>query len=398
MSVRTRIELQTAKHLTAAQELALVKAAYARQESSALRATLASLMVQADEFEGIIALLEGRKDLSIRQEMQLATAWLRRESEEGHAASLSMIERAMAKAQSPEHRGAVLALRSKVEAKLGHSDAARSTLIEALRLDPHNKDVCKRLATIDLTAGRAADLLNVTSDLLDRGANHAWSFASHAMARAATGDIAGAHDVLNDKRFRHAEILSPPAGWDDIESFNAALAEELVSHSGLRFTRYGSAAELSWRIDAPLTRKTPLLRLLLEQIRAAVDRYIETIADIDHDWVRARPMDARLDSSCVITEAPGYEAWHLHPFAWLSGAYYVRVPDAIAFGQGDEGVIAFGLPEDIAGAEAAEAFGIETIRPQNGLMLLFPSQVFHRTYPHGLDDRRICIAFDVRPV
>jgi hypothetical protein len=30
--------------------------------------------------------------------------------------------------------------------------------------------------------------------------------------------------------------------------------------------------------------------------------------------------------------------------------------------------------------------------------MLFPSHSYHRTFAHGLDQRRVCFAFDVRPV
>jgi Putative 2OG-Fe(II) oxygenase len=38
------------------------------------------------------------------------------------------------------------------------------------------------------------------------------------------------------------------------------------------------------------------------------------------------------------------------------------------------------------------------IRPEPGLLLLFPSYLTHRTWPTGKPEHRICVAFDVRPV
>ncbi len=99
----------------------------------------------------------------------------------------------------------------------------------------------------------------------------------------------------------------------------------------------------------------------------------------------------------MIAESEGFENWHVHQFGWLSGAYYVRVPEAIANGKTQEGCIAFGLPDDLAGEAGAAAFGTRIIRPVSGLLLLFPSHTYHRTFPHGHRDRRICVAFDVKP-
>ena len=103
-------------------------------------------------------------------------------------------------------------------------------------------------------------------------------------------------------------------------------------------------------------------------------------------------------TSGLITGGDGFENWHLHPFAWLSGVYYVRVPDQIANGNSRNGCIAFGLPEDLAGKAGAEAYGQRLVRPQEGLMLTFPSHAYHRTYPHETAGKRICFAFDVRPI
>ena len=70
----------------------------------------------------------------------------------------------------------------------------------------------------------------------------------------------------------------------------------------------------------------------------------------------------------------------------------------IANGTGREGCIAFGLPEEIIGDDNALALGEIVKRPRTGLMMIFPSHTYHRTYPHHGDGRRICYAFDTIPV
>jgi uncharacterized protein (TIGR02466 family) len=183
-----------------------------------------------------------------------------------------------------------------------------------------------------------------------------------------------------------------------MEAFNSALAEELLAHPALRYERYGTASELTWRIDAPATGEAPHVRALLAEIRAAIQSHLESIACADHPWLLSRPASAVLRSWCVITDGAGHESWHVHQFGWLSGVYYVRVPRSISCGAGPEGCLSFGLPPELAGEEAARAYDSKLVRPREGLLLAFPSHAYHRTFPHGTGEKRICVAFDLRPL
>jgi hypothetical protein len=99
-----------------------------------------------------------------------------------------------------------------------------------------------------------------------------------------------------------------------------------------------------------------------------------------------------------MTDAEGFELWHVHQFGWISGVYYVDIPEAVTEGDDKGGCIAFGLPDDMVGEEAAAAFGEILVRPTPGLLMLFPSHTYHRTFAHGADERRICLAFDIQPL
>ena len=37
------------------------------------------------------------------------------------------------------------------------------------------------------------------------------------------------------------------------------------------------------------------------------------------------------------------------------------------------------------------------VRPEEGMLIVFPSYIYHRTMPYGSDDPRISIAFDIGP-
>jgi len=396
MGDRINIQLEAVRHLTAQDEQTLVEAAFARNPSPAMRWRLAALLTFNDEIGAVTELLADRSDLTVSEEILLGQAWLAHESAEGDAAARAAGDRAVTLSAYDDERAAALALRGKAETRMGDIDAAYVTLTDALALDPHNKDACKRRAALDLAAGDASAVLAMYDDLAAKGAAHSRLFAAKALAHARRDERDQTRAIMGSDFFR-AEKLSPPPGWDSIEAFNAALAEQLVAHPGLRYERYGSASELTWRIDSPLNPAAPLVRVLLDHIANAINAHVGGMDATGHPWADARPADATLRAWCVITESDGYETWHVHQFGWLSGAYYVRVPESIARGNSEAGCIALGLPEDLAGEEAAAAYGIEVIRPQDGLCLMFPSHTYHRTFPHGLRDRRICVAFDLKP-
>ena len=43
------------------------------------------------------------------------------------------------------------------------------------------------------------------------------------------------------------------------------------------------------------------------------------------------------------------------------------------------------------------SLGETLVRPRPGMLILFPSHAYHRTFAHGTDGSRICMAFDLWP-
>lgn len=397
MTVAVSIRPESTKRLTTQQELGLLRGALASNPASArLRPRLASLMNANDEYEATIALLSGADDLGFGETIALALALLAQETPDASRSARELAGRAFLLAEDDGQRAEALAHKGKAQVRLG-DDTALASFTAALELDPHNKNACKRLAALHLARGDAQAALGMTAELWARGVGHSRLLAAQALASARAGDHGEARRIVGLDRFLTRRRLEPPAGWESIEAFNRALAAELAVHPGLRRDRYGSASQLSWRIESPASDVAPLTMLLAKALAAEVEGLVAAQGDYRHPWLEASPRTGILHSWCAITEDVGYEDWHVHQFGWLSGVYYVSVPESVANGEGPGGCIAFGLPPALAGAEGAEAFGIELIRPREGMALFFPSHAYHRTFAHGANDRRICIAFDIWP-
>lgn len=386
--------------MTSAQERAVLSAAFAANpESAMLRRRLAHHAMIADAFDEVIDLLTAipAEQRAFNDLLMIADAHLSREFPGDDERARQHADSAVAFADTPGRRAAALATRGKAEVRLGAVKQARATLEAALNDDPFNKDACKRLAALLLKMGEAHEVLALVDRLAAAGSRHSRALAAQTLAHAKLGDVAAATMSVDHAQFRHRQQLPTPPGWASLAAFNASLAEELLAHPGLRYDRYGTASERTWRIDEPLAGNRPLISTLTAQLADVVDAHIARLPKTDHPWIAARPDRGILHSWCVITESTGFETWHVHQFGWMSGVYYVQVPDSIAEGSDEGGCLAFGVPEAEVGDEAADAFGREIVRPYSGSTLLFPSHAYHRTFAHGLAERRICVAFDIWP-
>jgi len=389
--------LEPVKRIGLAQEADLLRQALAlRPDSRLMRKRYAAYTNQTDAFAETIALLGDLADPDVDEALLLVQALLASETA-AHAARAAEVARRAA-TQAPTERVRAQALADLGKAQLRLDDpAAGDTLRLALQHDPHNKDACKRLTSLLMAGDRPEEVVSLCAALSEHGVAHSRFFAAWILALARVGDVAAARVLEGDRVLSLEGQLAAPAGWASLEDFNDALAAELLGHPALRFERYGTASELTWRIDNPATADAPVVCQLLAVLRDQVAAHIDRVSSLEHPWVRARPATAMLHSWCVITDSVGYETWHVHQFGWLSGVYYVRVPEAISSGTGPGGCLGLGLPEDIVGDDAAARFGFRLVRPRAGMMRFFPSHVYHRTFAHALPERRICLAFDIRP-
>lgn len=393
------LEIEAPLDLAKMHEVTLLRQAVAANPASIdLRFTLAMRLFQLDAFDDVIALLEAlfAETTDADVAWHLAEAYITRETPQGDERSEYFARASLALAVTPMQRAGSLATLGKTLTRQGRTAEARTALTAALDADPHDRNAYKRLATLDVRAGESCEALDLADRLIARGVGHSRVLGARTIALARLGRIDDAREADGFDRFLDSRILATPAGWDDIAALNRAVRAELDRHPDLRFDRYGTASSKTWRIDQPAFATSTAISVLQSAIRSAV---IDRVAALDaHDtpWTNARPERAVLHNWVVLTDAEGYEEWHVHQNGWLSGVYYVEVPVAVRQGEDRAGCIAFGLPEEQVGFGPARAFGETLIRPQPGMLMLFPSHCHHRTFAHGSDQRRICLAFDIQ--
>ena len=122
----------------------------------------------------------------------------------------------------------------------------------------------------------------------------------------------------------------------------------------------------------------------------------ELSRDASHPFLAAPPINWTLSVWGVVMQGGGHQIPHIHPAAWLSGVYYAQVSASIArAAESHAGWIAFA--ETAAMLDGKPDPGARLIRPEEGLMVLFPSYFYHGTIPLETDETRISVAFDLMP-
>ncbi len=136
------------------------------------------------------------------------------------------------------------------------------------------------------------------------------------------------------------------------------------------------------------------LARLQRDLVAELERYRAGLAPDAREMAVRWPANASLHGWFVRLVTGGHQAFHNHPFGWMSGCLYLQIPQQSPAG---EGAIEFSLEGD--GFPRLSDRPSPTFRhePRPGQLALFPSSLFHRTIPFRSDEERLCIAFDLKP-
>jgi tetratricopeptide (TPR) repeat protein len=280
---------------------------------------------------------------------------------------------------------------------LRHLGRPEEALAAGLRGLEHSPSDFKALGAVIRTLmdrGEEQRLWTLCADLRRRGA---WgAYIPSAMALAASTPA---------QKSEVAAFVDPPR-WFSVTSFsdrpdfpgdfNAKLAEELLTHKNLTaLPSTKTTTGTGCRINQLHLEAGPLTQQLLLRIRAAIEAYVaERQAISGHPMIKDCPASVALNSWAVVVYEDGHEQWHIHPSGWISGVYYVEMPEVPADGGAHPGAIEFG-PFPFGTDQEKAAWPRQRVTPQAGTLVLFPSYYAHRTWPTGVTRPRICVAFDV---
>ena len=232
----------------------------------------------------------------------------------------------------------------------------------------------------DLALGRGEQAARRAEALSALYAEDHYVTALKAAAWRMAGDDRARRLYDYDRLVRTYRIAAPP-GWSSLEAYLADLEQALdrlhgpLTHPVGQSLRHGSQTQRSL-LDYP----DPEIQALLQAIDAPVRAHIAAIGE-EGGYTVAGAWSVRLNRQ-------GHHVDHVHPEGWLSSAFYIRLPKA----PGREGWIKFGEP----GTPTVPALEPEHwIAPEPGMLVLFPSFMWHGTAPFSSDGTRLTCAFDL---
>ena len=138
-------------------------------------------------------------------------------------------------------------------------------------------------------------------------------------------------------------------------------------------------------------KKLPFVSKLEDCINKELITYFELYKNENIKFIKNWPLKFKIISWSNRLKKEGYNISHIHPGGWVSGVFYLQIPNNV---KNNEGGIEFSLHGDdyyIVHKDIPN----KTINPDIGDLVLFPSSLFHRTIPFNSNEERVCIAFDL---
>ncbi len=363
--------------------------AFARQRSPYVLKALAGALWMSGQRDKFRKLLD-----AAAADPSLAPMAAELERQSGAAA------RAIAIAEGLRTRGILSADGDAVltQAYIDSNDAAAAERVarESLAAFPGDRAVAANLITALLMQGKADDALAAVAPLRQAEPLRQHWIAYEATALRLLGDPR--YDALVDmKRFVRAYRLPVPDGYDSIEDFNAVLYAALTPLYPYRHHPLDQSLRDGSQTSRDLTGvDDPVIRAYIGALDAPIRQYMRDVGSGgDHPLTARNTGEYRIAGSwSVRLHGRGWHVNHVHPEGWISSAYYVVVPDDVADEERKAGWIKFGEPPF---ATTPPSPPQRWIRPEAGLVVLFPSFLWHGTEAILDESLRVTAPFDVVP-
>jgi uncharacterized protein (TIGR02466 family) len=273
----------------------------------------------------------------------------------------------------------------------GEPDRAFAAFEAALEIEPRHPPTLRESARCLIITDRIGEAMPRIVTRLDDDAHDQQALALQGLSWRLTGDVR--FHWLIDPRLIGSAMLTPPGG--DGPGFNRALDVAL----GTLHTARTAPLEQTLRggtqtTDDLFARELPEIVTVHAMIRQAVERHIAALPDdASHPFLARKSAGFAFSGSwSVRLSSGGHHSNHIHPEGWISAVYYVAVPPAV--GDGQSGWLKFGE----TGLNLGDREQIlHMVRPQPGLLVLFPSYFYHGTVPFADTQHRTTIAFDIVP-
>ena len=360
-----------------------------RPQDLDLRCNLAHALLEAGRGEAGLACLRGAPGRGGHPQLRAAEGALLHALGRD-AEALAVLRAVTATGQVDETAWLNLAL---VERARSAHAAALAALEEACDIGPDHARAAAERVEVLLLLGRADEACEAADGFLDRHPGDRQLLAAAALALTAAGQPEAARDIADPRRMvtlhDHADGVLTPALCAEL----AAIVEQDPSGRDDPFGKSTRGGRQTGELDpASHPALLALESLLLDLLRAEGPGDAESAdgGDIDGGDIGLRLWGTRLT-------AGGAQSPHHHPLGEMSGVVYVGQPEDMQATDPEAGALVFGRPPariaqapGLAGAIDAE----HVVAPAPGLVVLFPSHLWHATRPFSAAGARVSLAFD----
>jgi tetratricopeptide (TPR) repeat protein len=290
--------------------------------------------------------------------------------------------------------GHLLLAASHMAGEVGEIDAMLDYALAVERLAPQFPPVLVALCEAHLASGDAVAASAVAERLRAAAPLDQYALALQSTAWRLADDPR--HASLSDYAgLVRSYTLPTPEGWDSLDAYLDALRARLAERHDLKTHPLQQSLRGGSQVPSLHQSPDPLFRAFYEQARKVVGQYLADIGPGD-DPLRGRATgDFRFSGGWSVRLQPnGFHADHVHPQGWISSAFYLDLPSGVADDDKREGWIKFGQP----GCVTRPVLGPEhEVRPQPGMLVLFPAYMWHGTRAFTSPEHRLTMAFDVVP-
>ena len=277
--------------------------------------------------------------------------------------------------------------------KLGRLEESAEAFERVLAIDPDQLKTRANFVNLKLQQGDPAAALVLCDSFLERKPGDSAALGLKSVVLWDLGRAEEARRLVDYERFLRLVHVTPTEAYADLAGFNGALVRHIMEHPTLAYSPGNHATRNGWHSGELLSEPKGPIADLEAEILALLEDYCRSLKrDPDHPLLADPPDRLTLSVWGVVMEEQGHQISHYHPDAWLSGVYYAQVPE-FAGDDAEAGWIEFGLPPDHFSNRARPE--TRSIRPEPGLLVLFPAYFFHRTIPFVADSTRVSIAFDL---
>lgn len=392
-------------------------------ESWVVRAHAMQGLGRLDEAEaGYIQALQRRPAMAEAHSELAQLIWMRTGDRER---TLAIVDDELQRTGNPE----LARVKAKALSFIGDLRGAHDALQSALKQAPGDILLLDAAAQAAIAVGESGTALDLARRAGSLGPTNARVQLTLAQALIATGDATLASLQLEQLRGRHpndqlaialqatcwrilgdpryaalydydgvvgVQRVETPRGWSDLPSYLADLARELRACHWFATHPFGQSLRGGSQATDLLVSTNEVIAALPGILTPCIDRYIASLGAGDDPLRRRRSSGHRFAGMwSVLLHPHGHHVQHIHQLGWLSSAFYVEsVSRSEADDPGRQGWFKLGEP----GTATPEPLPPERfVKPEPGMLVLFPSYMWHGTVPFDSGER-LSVAFDVVPV